>query len=334
MSASSIPPKKKRWRRLAVHVIVLLAVAWGVRHTLEPALEDLGNFHWQLAPLWLGVAAALYLLGMLPMGLFWYRALRALGQRPGLLETLRAFYIGHLGKYVPGKALVIVIRAGLVRSERVNTGVAAASVFLETMTMMAVGAFLAAAMMLVWLRTHLPDHTHLVPLAAGLMLLAGIPTLPPFFRRAAIMLGVGRSDPEIKEKLRGLTFGVIAYGWISVAVGWVLLAWSLWAVLESMGIDRTLPIGHLDFYITAVAMAIVAGFLSLIPGGAGVRELILLAIMGDVYFGTILNEPIPQTKAMVLAIVLRLVWLTAELFIAVVLYFGFPDASTQTPSNP
>jgi hypothetical protein len=331
VSASSKP--KKKWGRLAVHVIVLLAIAWGVRRTIVAALEDVENFHWQLAPLWLLASAGLYLLGMLPMGLFWYRALRALGQHPGLLETLRAFYIGHLGKYVPGKALVIVIRAGLIRSERVNTGVAAASVFLETMTMMAVGAFLAAAMMIVWLPSQLSDYSHFVPLAVGLMLLAGIPTLPPIFRRAVIMMGVGRSDPEIKEKLRGLTFGLMAYGWITVAGGWVLLAWSLWAVLESMGIDRALPIGHLDFYITAVGMAIVAGFLSLIPGGAGVREFILLAIMGNVYFGAILNERIAESKALVLAVLLRLAWLGAELLVAAVLYFGFRRRSVRAVVN-
>ena len=83
----------------------------------------------------------LYLVGLLPEGLFWQRALRAMGQEAPLGRTLRAYYIGHLGKYVPGKAMVVVLRTGLICGPGVDAGIAAASVFLETLTMMAVGAF-------------------------------------------------------------------------------------------------------------------------------------------------------------------------------------------------
>jgi len=54
---------------------------------------------------------------------------------------------GTWEKYVPGKALVVILRAGLIRSRRVNAVVAAISVFYETLTMMAVGSFLAGAIL-------------------------------------------------------------------------------------------------------------------------------------------------------------------------------------------
>ncbi len=315
---------------MLIHLAVLAAVAWGVHGTIEEGLKQIGKYEWRLDPLWLVLAGLFYLAGMLPMGMFWYRALRAMGQHPRLGETLRAFYIGHLGKYVPGKALVVIIRAGLLRSERVNTGVAAASVFLETLTMMAVGAFLAGAMLVLWLRDFLTDDAYLIPLAVGLMLLSGIPTLPPVFRRAVLMLGVGRSDPQLAEKLRGLNFGVMATGWLSVSAGWVMLALSLWAVLKGIGIDDAQPFGHLQFHLAAVTLAIVAGFLSLIPGGAGVREIILTAIVGKVYFGVVLPQALAIGKALGFAVVLRLVWLAAELIVAGVLYFGFRQSGSAT----
>ena len=104
---------------------------------------------------WLALSGGLYLLALLPEGLFWHWALKALGQDVGLLETLRAYYIGHLGKYVPGKAMVIVLRTGLIHSQRVDTSIAVASVFLETLTMMAVGACIAVPVLAIWF-THNP----------------------------------------------------------------------------------------------------------------------------------------------------------------------------------
>ncbi len=68
------------------------------------------------------------------------------------LNTLRAYYIGHLGKYVPGKAMVVILRTVMVRGHRVDAAVAAVSVFFETLTMMAVGAFMAAGILAVRLR--------------------------------------------------------------------------------------------------------------------------------------------------------------------------------------
>ena len=71
----------------------------------------------RLAPGWLFSPGLLYALGM-RQGLFWHRTLRSLGQPVTLGDTLRAFFIGHLGKYVPGKAMVIVLRSGLLRPAR------------------------------------------------------------------------------------------------------------------------------------------------------------------------------------------------------------------------
>jgi hypothetical protein len=82
--------------------------------------------------------------------MFWHRVLRGLGQDAGLGETLRAYFIGHLGKYVPGKALVVILRAGLIRSHRVDPLVAGTSVFVETLTLMGVGGVLSAIIIPFW----------------------------------------------------------------------------------------------------------------------------------------------------------------------------------------
>lgn len=319
---TAAPTRRRSWIRIAVEVTVLVLVVAFVWRSLADALYQLRDYRFHLQPAWLVLSGALYLLGMLPMGIFWYYALRALGQHPRPGETLRAFYIGHLGKYVPGKALVVILRTGLIRSERVSTGVAAASVFLETLTMMAVGAFLSAGILT--LKPH-PEialkYGYLVPLAAGLMLLSGLPTLPPVFRRLAHLMRVGRNDPDIDRKLRGITWRLTAIGWIGVAAGWMVIGLSLWATLRGMGIAGLDPFAHLHYYVAATALAIVAGFLSFLPGGAIVRELILTAILG-IYFSQVIHADPQQANPLVTAVILRLVWLAAELIAAGIMYIG------------
>ena len=316
------PPRRRSWLRMAIELTVLVVVIAFVWRSVADAMQQLRDYRFQLHSAWLVFSGALYLLGLLPMGIFWYYVLHALGQQPHPAETLRAFYIGHLGKYVPGKALVVILRTGLIQSQRVSAGVAAASVFLETLTMMAVGAFLAAGILALHPHPELAArHGYLVPLATALMLLAGLPTLPPVFRRIALRLRVGRNDPEIARKLSGVTWRLMAVGWIAVAAGWVLIGLSLWATLRGMGIEDAQPIVHLQYYIAATALAVVAGFLSLLPGGAIVRELILTAILG-IYFAQVIHADPQQANPLVTAVILRLVWLAAELILAGILYVG------------
>ena len=66
-------------------------------------------------PAWLVVSGVAYVLGMAPMGWFWHRTLAALGYQPPLSATMRAYYFGQLGKYVPGKAMVIILRVAAMR---------------------------------------------------------------------------------------------------------------------------------------------------------------------------------------------------------------------------
>jgi len=315
-------PSRRKWLRIVVELTVLVLVLAFVWRSLAGAMQQLHEYQFQLQVRWLVVSGLLYLLGLLPMGVFWFYVLRALGQHPQPAETLRAFYIGHLGKYVPGKALVVILRTGLIRSERVSAGVAAASIFLETLTMMAVGAFLAAGILALKPHADLTNkHPYLVPLAVGLMLLAGLPTLPPVFRRLALRMRVGRNDPDIERKLRGVTWPLMGAGWLAVSAGWLLIGLSLWATLRSMGIPDLHPLLHLHFYVSAAALAVVAGFLSLLPGGAVVREVILTAILG-IYFSQVIHADPQQANPLVTAVVLRLVWLAAELILAALLYLG------------
>lgn len=308
----------QKWLLGAAKLAIVGIVLWAVGNTLWRGLVTLCTDGWHLRWHWIIFAGAVYLVGLLPAGVFWWRVLWVLGQRTGFRDTMRAYYIGHLGKYVPGKAMVVVLRAGLLQPGGARVSVAAAAVFFETLTMMAVGAFWAAAILAVWFR----GHWTLCVVAVGLMLAAGIPTLPPLFRRLARLARVAKSDPETQKKLDDIGFGTLATGWVMMTICWGMLALSLWATLKAMGIEGLDLVTDFPRYVASVSLAMVAGFLSLIPGGLFVRDGILAELI-EPYFSQV-TTPLPaDVTAGLSAVLLRIVWLVAELVISGIVYFGF-----------
>ncbi len=326
MSVTQQPAKPRKWLLIAVKFLIVGIVLWAVGDTLLSGLVRLWKDGWQLRWSWILAAGSIYVIGLLPAGLFWWRVLWVLGQKTRFLETMRAYYVGHLGKYVPGKAMVVVLRAGLLQPGGARVSVAAAAVFFETLTMMAVGAFLSAAILAFWFR----GHWTLCAVAVGLMLAAGVPTFPPLFRWLARLARVARSDPETQKKLDDIGFGTLATGWIMMTLSWGLLAMSLWAALKAMGIEGTDAVRDFPRYLASVSLAMVAGFLSLIPGGLFVRDGILAELI-EPYFRQ-LATPLPaDVTAGLSAVLLRIVWLVGELVIAGVLYFGFRPRGPMKP---
>ena len=311
------PTRRKKWFALLVKLLVVAIVVWGVRHTLLAAWVNLeAHQMWPERPAWLVAAGVFYLASIFPAAIFWHRILLALGQRPRLGETIRAYYIGHLGKYVPGKAMVVVLRTGLLRSQRATTAVVAVSVFVETLTMMAVGACLAATILMV----AFPGQMVLVLVAVSLMIAAGVPTLPPVFRRLAGRLPLGARDEASPVDLHQVSYRLMAGGWVALACGWVLMGLSLWATLRALEVPGADAISQLPLYTASVSLAVVAGFLSLVPGGAVIRELILAQVLVP-QFG--------ETVAVVSALLLRLVWLVSELGISGILYVWKPRGAER-----
>ena len=308
-------PDKPRWWSVVKQLIrlsILAAVAWGIWRAFRRAHQGFADQEFSLRQVevtWLIISGVCYLAGLAPCWIFWHRTLQAMGQHPRWRESLRAFWIGHLGKYVPGKAMVVVLRTGLIHSERVNRTVAATSVFVETLTMMAVGAFLSSVILLCT-----SDHVALTLLAVALMLCSGIPTVPPIFQRLVRLLRVHRANPDIEQAISGLNYRLMASGWVIITLGWVFLGLSLWATLRSFAAGELVMMDSLrdvPLLTATVGLAMVAGFLSLIPGGLGVRDGILMTLLAPAYGAKV---------AVVSAILLRVVWLLSELVVSGILY--------------
>jgi hypothetical protein len=302
-----------------IKAAILAVVAWGVGRTLIGGTTQLAESAARINYAWLGVAALFYSLAQIPSAAFWHRVLLDLGQRPAWGRTLMAYLVGHLGKYVPGKAMVVVLRAGLVKGPAVDTTVAAASVFFETLTMMAVGAVLAAVILVLWIG----GQPTFVLLGLGMAALSGLPTLPPVFR------WIVRRIPKISREaaaapLDGLGVKTVLAGWIANLAAWGLLGLSLCATLAAVGGDVH-PFRDVPRCTAACALAVVAGFVAFIPAGAGVRELVLTELLA-----TIIAPP----EALLTAVALRIVWLAAELALAGISRLALKGPSRSALDNP
>ena len=308
-------PRFPPWLLMVGKLLIVAIIVWFVRGTLMGAISEIRQQKPTIDVAWLVLAGFLYLFGTLAAAVFWKRILHQMGQDPRWRETLRAFMIGHLGKYVPGKAMVMILRIGLLKGPRVDAAVLAFSVFLETLTMMAVGAGLSALILVALY----PDQRQLMVVSLIALAVAGIPTFPPVLRRL-VKLVPSKARLSERVPLERVTYRLMAFGWFAMIIGWVLLGLSMWAVLRSLNAPELYLARQFPLLIASVAVAMVAGFATPIPGGLGVRELVLAQLVAPT-FG--------DATAVISSALLRVVWLLSEVIVSVILYYAFhrdPDA--------
>jgi hypothetical protein len=301
---------------------------------------------------WLILSGLLYLVGLGFSALYWDRLLGYLGARPPLLTALRAYYIGHLGKYVPGKAWAVFLRATLVRGGGVRLGLAALTSFYEVLTTMAAGVLLAAGLFaLLAPDTGTPlDWNTLVSLACleppaeggvdrttavllSLLLLGpiGLSIVPPLFNWLVHHLSLPFRSKE--AEVPRIRFAWLVEGLFLTSVGWLLLGISMEAAFHGI-LGPELPWrGEARGRLAAImGVSYVAGFVILLaPSGLGVREFFLTLFLTPELVGFQgMDEGEARGTVVLAVLVLRLVWTVAELLLAVPLYWlGLKAISDQ-----
>lgn len=329
-------PTAIRVIKLALTVLVLVALVRYVARTWSDLDTNhvAPTFHWG----YLCLAGGLYLAGLYAQGIYFglvlnqdtaiLNGVQLTPASPGY-PAVRAYLISHLAKYVPGKAMVVVVRSGLCAEAGIRPATAAFATLYETIAMMAVGGLVAAAGL--WLSpSHAVEVAYDGPspfrfdvvgsirllawpaLGAGLGLL--ILVWPTIFPKIAGL---------IRRPLRGvgegavprLSGGLLFMGFFLSTIGWVPLGLSLLALINGIEIPGPyrweFDIRDSSLVVASVALATVAGFVvPIAPGGLGVREWVLWTTLGAI---------MPHDRAVVSATLLRLVWVAAEVVAAAVL---------------
>jgi uncharacterized membrane protein YbhN (UPF0104 family) len=297
------------WLPRVFRLVIALIVALGVGNRLWSERGRLASVAEHVQFSWLALSGVAYIAGLSTCALFWWLSIRDQGDRPTVLTTWTAYFAGHLGKYVPGKGLVVVIRAALLRDANVSLATGAISCAHETLLMMATGSLVA-----VLLLPLVADRSggYLLFSAIAMLCVLGIPALPPVVSLWSRLV----TRPFLKDSPLAATYRcrwpTVGRGFLLIAIGWFLMGLSLAAVLQSMDsasvlVDR-LGVVHTFGLLTAiVAVATVGGFLSFLPGGLGSREWILVETLGPAL-------GLERTAdAALAALLLRVVWIVAEL---------------------
>ena len=289
---------RRLWLAFKAVLVVAVVAAVGWQFAVVLRQPDWWTRPLRLEPGWLTAAALLYLTGLAFPALFWGLLLRSLGQRPRPLATLRAYYVGQLARYVPGKVVGLALRARLLAGPGVRLGVAGLTVVYESLTTLASGVLLGLVLLAF-------DSRREGPLGwRGLALLAlvGVLLLPGVFNRLAERATRPFRSPDAPAwpRVRGTT---LAVGLAVTACGWLVQGGALWAVVQNLAPDAwsapALDWGRCAAY---VGVSYAAGYLVFAaPGGLGVRDFVL-----QQFLAADLGRTLPPEQAAAVAVVATL----------------------------
>ncbi|HEY8718330.1 lysylphosphatidylglycerol synthase domain-containing protein [Pengzhenrongella sp.] len=246
------------------------------------------------------VAATLLVLAGLVAQLLSWRALFAGpgSSVPSLRASAQIYYVGQLGKYVPGAVWAVVAQSDLGTRHRISRSRSAVVALGALAVLVVTGTGVAAVILTVTSPGSLRSYWWALPaLPVGVALL-----LPPVFNRliAWVLRVTGRGAAN--EGIEGRSL-VVSSAWALVM--WAMFGAHAWVLAAALG-------GHgpsiAAICTGAFALAWVVGLLIVIaPAGAGAREAALVLALGAV-----LDRP----DALVLALVSRIIMVIADAVVA------------------
>lgn len=231
--------------------------------------------------------------GMAVIGLNWVHLVRRSGAPVHVDRGMSWYFVGQLGKYVPGGIWPVVGRAEMAAradvSRRVAYTTTAASMFATYFT-----AGLVGAALLPW------ALGAAAPLAVGVPILLAIGVATAFHPRFTGWLLALTTRLTRRQVLPAVP------SWRSTLVtlarhvpAWIAIATATWVVARALGFDIDLVL-----LIAATPASWLAGFVIIgLPGGLGVRESVFVALVAT---------QAPETEALAVALLARIVFVAVD----------------------
>jgi uncharacterized membrane protein YbhN (UPF0104 family) len=261
---------QSRTARWAFGLVAAALAVWAVLARRAEVADAIGR----LSAGWLLIALTATVANAALAGLMWNAVLRDLGTRLPLSVAARVFFVGQLGKYVPGSVWPMVMQAELASDHGVPRRRTAAATVASLLLAIA-SALLVVVATLPFVPDVLPRQFGWTPLlVVPLLVLLHPRVLVPLIDRALRI--VGREPLEQRTSTAGTLRGT---GW---AIGsWVCAGVQVAALAVPLGAPAT---AHtLALAAGGYALAWAVGFVVVIaPAGAGAREVALAAVLSTV----------------------------------------------------
>lgn len=331
-SASSRVWKLIKWGLLALVLYFVGRQGYQLYQEQSASLSEI-----QIKPMWLILSGGCSFVAWLPSVWFWQRLMMTSDEKVGFWPTARAYYCGHLGKYIPGKVSVLLIRATLLKEFGVRVSVSALTAAYETLAVMGVGlvVFLAlvpyvfnAAQLTEWPTWIQSIQTRplLVPILFLFALFVSLPLVSRLLNLFSKKITKSDVEASAEDPQSSISLGLLYVGVFVFLISWMLHGLSLGLVLASLG-NSGLNWQEWPLWTAAISAAFALGFAALFaPAGLGVREGLIAAILAG-------SPAIGPVNAFVAALLIRIVSFASEILAAFVLYYGF-RSRTDVNSAP
>ncbi|MGH3979440.1 MAG: hypothetical protein ACRDRZ_10645 [Pseudonocardiaceae bacterium] len=225
--------------------------------------------------------------GLGASGLAWRSLLRGVGAPLDVHAASRVFFTGQIGKYIPGSVWAYLAHAKLGREHGVPASRTTAASALFVVAHCATGA-VVAALVLPFASVDAFDRFGWVALLAPLLLTALHPRLVlPVLRVVHRVVGRGIPPERVSGGAVLSALCWLAVTWVGYGASMLLL---LAPVVRDTGQTLLAPVALGCFALGGFALAWTVGFLAagvlvVTPAGLGVREVVLLAVLGPVVDG-------------------------------------------------
>ncbi|MER5648599.1 lysylphosphatidylglycerol synthase transmembrane domain-containing protein [Streptosporangium sp. NPDC002524] len=259
----------KRVVRIAFLLVALGFGAWVVVGQWDEIRAGFARLSWTSLALSLVAVLAALCGGMMT----WRALLADLGSPLPLREGAKVFFVGQLGKYIPGSLWPVIAQMEMGRELGVPRSRSAAAFFLTLPVQLGSGLVVSGVTLLAALPGSVAPY-------AWVFLL--IPVLAVAFEPRVVnaVLGFGLRKLKREPLERPLTRGgmLTALGW--ALLGWIAYGLHLAAIVHDLG-SSGFP--AVLFSIGAFALSWCLGIMTfVVPAGAGVREVAMVAVLAPV----------------------------------------------------
>lgn len=284
--------------RVVKYGFLAVAVAFGV-YAVSERWTDIHHAVDRIGLRWSLAALAFVLAALFTSMLSWRALLFGLGSRLSVATSARIFFVGQLGKYLPGSVWPVLAQMEIATAHKVPRHRTALASVLTMVIALLTGLIIGAVT--------LPFTGGSTPYEWAFIV---VPFLLACLYPKVLNWGFARllklaRRPPLEQPISARAIG-ISLGWSFAS--WICYGLQLWILMIRVGghADTSLPLA-----IGAFAFSWCAGFLVILaPAGAAVREAVMVGILGSAV-GT-------GGAALAVALVSRAVTLVADVVTATV----------------
>ena len=294
-SSMNISKLKSNWYSRVLLIIVLVAVSAIVWKNIS----EISSYDFELKYEYFIAGSALIIINYLFCFLIWHRLTASMGLHVPMIRAARGWFLSYLGKYVPGKITLLLVRMDAYR------GFSKKRVAVATMVEYIIALTASCLVLLVSLSfspESIPEYVRwIAAVAAALMLV----TLYPPLLKKLMNLGFRLLKKTPLDEVPAFRNILLLIGAYTIAL--LLSGLALFLIFNSLS-----PVSF-RYYLTITGIYSIAGLVGLAaffaPSGIGIREGVLFLV---------LPAFIPRPTVIVGVIAMRLLTTAAELLLVAV----------------